>query len=77
MFLFCYFELAVLIRISITKFTQGGTLEVVGTVNVLDVVCANAGNWQTHITPHQKKGTNLGIIHLLGHLPLAFSLNPL
>ena len=38
MFLFCYFELAMLlIRISITKFTQGGTLELVGTVNVLCV----------------------------------------
>ena len=46
------------------KNTQGGTLEVVGTVNVLDVVCANAGNWQTHITPHQYKGTTQS--HTLG-----------
>ena len=62
---FFYFELTVLpIRSSINKNTQGGTLEVVGTVNVLDVVCANAGNWQTHITPHQYKGTTQS--HTLG-----------
>ena len=79
---FCYFELAVLlIRSSINKNTQGGTLEVVGTVNVLDVVCANAGNWHTPHYPPAGKGHHpesyLGIIHLLGHLPLAFGLNPL